>query len=557
MNQQDHAVRLARRIRDEKQRLLATLDDPRRTQELVLADVLTRNGDTAFGTEHGLSAVAGVDDYRRAVPIRTHEALMPWIERSIAGERRVLTADQPVAYFSSSGTTGREKFIPVTPTYLRTTFLAFYYAGFAGVLDRHPELIGAEEKVLNLWQDPTTRISQTFGGQPHIGLSQLDYRTYGEPLATGPGTGGGWTEVLDSYPDGGPWERAYLRLRLAVERDVRWIIAVNPAIVAALPYQLAQWWPRMAAELHAGTLGGRPYGEPNPARALELRQVAERRGTLRPVDLWPNLRVILSWNTALASLYLPPLREAFGADTIVLSPPIASCEGPVAIPLGADPASGPLFLPGCFYEFVPADRDIEPDGDTLLADELEKGRDYHIVLTHVGGLYRCATLDIVRVVGFAGRTPEVAYAGRGTISSGSGERLREPDLIRALGAALTEVGLEIRNATARRTGSSPARYEVALALVATPPSDVVAALAEALERRLAEQSPGYRRARASGGLGAVRLTVTHPDAFLVEWERRVRAGERPPRVKDRVFQPDPNVWDRITTNAPTIVGSQR
>jgi hypothetical protein len=56
----------------------------------------------------------------------------------------------------------------------------------------------------------------------------------------------------------------------------------------------------------------------------------------------------------------------------------------------------------------------------------------------------------------------------------------------------------------------------------------------------------YRAARAAGGLDPVRVVPTHPDAFLREFERRVTAGERPPRVKDRVFQPDPAAWDRLT-----------
>ncbi|MEU0427158.1 GH3 auxin-responsive promoter family protein, partial [Streptomyces canus] len=32
----------------------------------------------------------------------------------MAGERNVLTADDPLVYFSSSGSTGREKHIPIT-----------------------------------------------------------------------------------------------------------------------------------------------------------------------------------------------------------------------------------------------------------------------------------------------------------------------------------------------------------------------------------------------------------------------------------------------------------
>ena len=39
--------------------------------------------------------------------------------------------------------------------------------------------------------------------------------------------------------------------------------------------------------------------------------------------------------------------------------------------------------------FVDADSDVEPDALTLEQHELEPGRDYHVIFSHVGGFYRC------------------------------------------------------------------------------------------------------------------------------------------------------------------------
>jgi hypothetical protein len=543
MSEPDPGGALAGKILAEQRRLLDTLAEPGAAQQRVLADVLQRNAGTAFATTHGLSKVDSVDDFRTAVPIRTHEGLMPWIQRAIDGERRVLTTDDPVVYFSSSGTTGREKYIPVTPTYLRGTFLAFYYAGFAKVFEHHRDLLGDAAAVLNLWQDPTDQIVRTDGGQPHIGASQVDYRRFGEQTAVGPGNNTPWSRALDEFPEADPWERAYLRLRLAATRDIQWIIAVNPAMVAALPYQLSQLLPRIVQEIHDGTLGGRPYTDPDSVRAKQIERIAAYRGVVRPADVWPRMRLIISWTTALASLYLPRVREQFGAAVSVLNAPIASCEGPVGIALDRHPSAGALFLPGCLYEFIPADRDIEPDSATLLATEVEPGGEYHVVLTHVGGLYRCATNDIVRVVGFRQRTPMVEYAGRSLPLVAGDVRLTEPQSVRAIGAALGDAGLATRNATSRVAGS---RYEVAMALTDAPTPTEVATLATALDRRLGEQSPAYATARRAAALDPVRVVPTHPDAFLREWERHVRSGQRPPRVKDRVFQNDPAAWARLT-----------
>ncbi|MFG1665890.1 hypothetical protein [Streptomyces sp. Y7] len=45
------------------------------------------------------------------------------------------------------------------------------------------------------------------------------------------------------------------------------------------------------------------------------------------------------------------------------------------------------------------------------------------------------------------------------------------------------------------------------------------------------------------------MIPVHPDGFLREWERAVRAGQRPPRVKDRVFLPDEQAWERLVASA--------
>lgn len=63
---------------------------------------------------------------------------------------------------------------------------------------------------------------------------------------------------------------------------------------------------------------------------------------------------------------------------------------------------------------------------------------------------------------------------------------------------------------------------------------------------MSDQSPGYRAGRRSGLISPVDVIPVHPDAFLREWERTVRAGQRPPRVKDRIFLPGAEAWRRLT-----------
>jgi hypothetical protein len=506
----------ASRISSEHRRLTASLDRPQAVQSDLLAHILRVNGATTYGREHGLPTVRTVAEFRRAVPVRTHEELLPWIGRAMSGERGVLAVDDPVVYFSSSGSTGREKHIPVSRTYMGEVFLPFYSAAFAVLADAMPQVL-ASDGVLNLWQDPTSPIARTAGGDPHIGASQLDYRRFGADGAVGPGNAAAWSRIPDDLADEGPWERAYFKLRLAAQQDVRLIIAVNPAMVSGLVHQLSALWPRLVEEVRDGTLGGRPYTAPDPARAEQLAACGAASGTVRPRDLWPRLSGIVVWNSALASMYLPGVLQEYGPDVQLFAAPIASCEGPAAVPVDRHPTGAPLYLPGCFYEFLPAEGPLRDTPDTLLAHELEEGRDYHLILSHVGGLLRCAITDVVRVVGRVGRTPRVEYVGR----AGTREGLTEPQALDALRGALADSGSQLVNATFGPGGA------LAVAGAIRP------GFADALSRRLGRR---------------VEVVEVAADAFAREWERAVRSGQRPPRVKDRVFLPGESGWQRITSS---------
>ncbi|WP_165495334.1 GH3 family domain-containing protein [Actinomadura roseirufa] len=537
-----------RRARDERSRLREALADPEAVQSAVLAAALGANRDSAFGRAHGFAKLRSVDDFRAAVPIRAHEEFAPWLDRVINGETGVLSTEDPIVYFSSSGTTGVEKRIPVTVSYLKQSFLPFYLGGLATAIEHHPGLTAADDSVLNLWQDPHSRMGRTEGGQPHIGASQVDYERIGEETAAGLGNRAPWSRLPDRFADGDPWERAYLRLRLAAEHDVRAVIAVNPAIAAALPYQLGLWWQRLAREIHDGTLGDVAFGEPAPARARLIEQAAHRFGTVRPCDLWPRLEVVIAWTGYVARLYLPWVAQEYGPGVRVLPAPLGSCEGPLAAPVDRHRTAAPLMTPSCFYEFVPAGEDIRGDAATVLAHELEDGRDYHVVLSHIGGLYRCATRDIVRVAGLAGRTPRVEYAGRDGALSAAEERLREHEALRALSGAAAGTGLEVRNVIWRldpANGRVPA-HQAAVAFHGEVTGTEIQAFTRELDARLAEESAGYRRAREKGRLAAPGVVPVRNEDFLQDWRRRVEGGERPPRVKDRVFQPGSPLWASLS-----------
>ncbi len=535
------------RVFAERDRLAAALADGRGHQRAVLAHLLSHNADTKFGREHGFDRIRTLDEFRRAVPIRDYTGLAPWIERAAAGESGVLTADDPVVYFTSSGSTGAPKKVPLTREFMRTTFFPFYYAAWAPMVEHFPEVVADPDAVLNLKHDPLPAMVTTASGKPHLGASQVDFgTTFGEPLSAEPGSRASWETLTNPVDPGDHLEKQYLRLRRAVEGDVRCVIGINPAMVAALPYQLRLWWPRIMKDIRDGTLGGLPYRSPNPERAAELERLTSRFGTVRPAHIWPNLRVVFCWTTGVAALYLPRLREEFGPGVTLLPAPVAASEGPVGVALDRHGSAGSLVVTASVYEFVDADTDLAPDAPTLAPHELEPGRDYHVVFSHVGGLYRYAVGDVVRVVDATDGVPRVEYAGRATTVGVAGERLRDAHVIRSAAAATAATGLDVRNVSCHpSTAEGGAGYQVAVAPREPWSATETARYATVFDEALAALAPGYRTARDTGRLAPSALRVLPADAFLRAWHAEVAAGVRPAQVKDRVFRTDPAAWQRL------------
>ncbi|MFJ6676177.1 GH3 auxin-responsive promoter family protein [Actinosynnema sp. NPDC091369] len=537
------------RVFAERDNLLSALSDVRAHQQRVLTDMLQFNAGTEFGRAHDFARVRTLDDFRKAVPINDYAALSPWIERMASGAHGVLTADDPAVYFTSSGSTGAHKKVPVTPRFMKTTFFPFYYAAWAPLAHHFPDVLTAPDRVLNLKHDLLAAPPTTASGHAHVGASQVDFGTrFGEPLSAEPGTSAPWATLPVPVAADDHLEKTYLRLRLAVEHDVRCVVGINPAMVAALPHQLAQWWPRILREVRDGTVGGARLRSPNPERAAELSRLADHFGVIRPSLVWPNMRVIFGWTTGVASLYLSRLREEFGPGVALLPAPVAASEGPVGVALDRHRTAGSLVVTASVYEFVDADLDPGPDVPVLDHDELEPGRDYHVVFSHVGGLYRYAVGDVVQVVDRVAGVPRVEYAGRATRSNAVGERLRDGQVVRALAAASTGTGLDVDNAACRVAdpGAGPRRYDFAVAARTPWHASEVERFAALLDAGLARRAEGYRSARDRGALGPPRVLTVDTGSFVRDWQDDVARGVRPTQVKDRIFRQDPGLWHRLT-----------
>ncbi|MEO1760867.1 MAG: GH3 auxin-responsive promoter family protein, partial [Cyanobacteria bacterium J06629_18] len=83
-------------------------------QEEFLFSLLKTHQDTEFGQDNHFKDIKTVKQFQEAIPILTYSGYEKYVERIARGEQNVLTSD-PVVYFNqSSGSTGKQKLIPVT-----------------------------------------------------------------------------------------------------------------------------------------------------------------------------------------------------------------------------------------------------------------------------------------------------------------------------------------------------------------------------------------------------------------------------------------------------------
>ena len=93
------------------------LENPPKTQQEVLHNLLKDYAQTDYGAQHGAANIENLADYRRTFPIISYEDVKPLIERVMAGEVRLLLYEEPIGWAITRGTTkGESKFIPMTPT---------------------------------------------------------------------------------------------------------------------------------------------------------------------------------------------------------------------------------------------------------------------------------------------------------------------------------------------------------------------------------------------------------------------------------------------------------
>lgn len=326
-------------------------------QRQVLQDLVASAQYTEFGKKYHFEKLFSIHDFKKRVPISTYDDIKPYITRMMEGEENILW-NTPVTWFAkSSGTTSdKSKFIPVSEESLTDNHykaskdvLTNYYNNFPG-----SELLTGKGLVV--------------GGSHQISKVN-DEIQYGDLSAV----------LMQNSPFWGQWLRTPdLQIALLDE----WETKIE---------QLA----KSTADENVTSIAGVPTWT-----LILLKRILKIKNKHTIAEVWPHLELYIHGGVSFL-----PYREQFekiiGKKINYLEIYNAS-EGFIAGQLEPDDEGLLLFTEhGIFYEFMPLEEYGKEKPGTIGLKDVELGKNYALIISTTGGLWRYLIGDTVMFTSLA------------------------------------------------------------------------------------------------------------------------------------------------------------
>lgn len=325
---------------------------PHEVQETVFHRLIRSAEKTEWGKSYGYQDIHSYQDFQRNVPISTYEDMYPYIERNMKGEQNLLWPTEIKWFAKSSGTTNaRSKFIPVSSASLEECH-------FKG---------GKDLISLYVSNYPETKIftgkNLSIGGSYQV--SHLnDEMYYGDVSAVIMKNLPFWAEFMRApgldiaLMDG--WEDK-------IERMAQSTLNENIALISGVP----TW------------------------TIVLLERILELTGKRNIKEVWPQLETFIHGAVAFGP-YQDTFNKLVGPDMNYMEVYNAS-EGFFGMQDQKDLKEMLLMLDyGVFYEFIPMEEWGKEHPKTLRLDEVELDKNYAMIISTNGGLWRYLIGDTVK-----------------------------------------------------------------------------------------------------------------------------------------------------------------
>lgn len=377
---------------------------PGESQNQILRYLLERGERTRFGNEFNFREIRDYESFRKKIPVWKYESFKPYIDRILRGEQNITWPTKIKWFAKSSGTTSdRSKYIPVSKEALEDChykagkdMMGLYYQmePEASIFTGKSLVMGGSHQINKLNEQ------SSFGDLSAVLVQNL-------PL---------WAQLWRS-PD----------LKVALMKD--WEKKIDRIARETLDENITSI-----------------FGVPTWTVVL-LNKILELSGRDNITETWPNLELFVHGGVSFIP-YRDLFRSLISKEINYMETYNAS-EGFFGI---QDlPRSDEMLLMldyGIFYEFYPLEENGEITRENLIPLwEVEKGKNYAMVITTNSGLWRYDLGDTVR---FTSLEPyRVKITGRTKyFINAFGEEVIEENAEKALAVACEKTGSMICDYTA-------------------------------------------------------------------------------------------------------------
>ncbi len=443
-------------------------------QHKQLQALLSNAKNTEWGRKHDFRSIKSYNDFSERLPVQGYDDIKPYVIRMINGEKNVLWPSVVKWYAKSSGTTNdKSKFLPITPEILKGSQ---YKGGFDCV-------------ALYLRNNPESRFFSRKGlilGGSHS-PSPLNQRAHYGDLSA----------VL--------------------------IQNLNPLVnLIRVPKKrvilMDEWESKIEAIVKStwnediNSLSGVPSW-----MLVLIKAILQKTGKQYLTEVWPNMEVFFH-----GGISFEPYRDLYKtlipSDKMHYMETYNASEGFFGIQ--DDPSDNSmLMMPdyGIFYEFIPLTEFGSSNPTILPLEAVETGKNYALVITTSGGLWRYVIGDTVRFTSIyphkfviSGRTKHYINA--------FGEELMVDNADKAISLTSRETGAKVKEYTAAplfMLDKAKGLHQWFIEFVKQPPS--LEEFAFLLDKHLQELNSDYEAKRYKNmSLQPLEIIVAREGTFY-EW----------------------------------------
>jgi len=450
--------------------------DPVAAQREVLQDLITHGQYTQIGRKYQFSSVFNIRKFKEVVPIQAYEDLKPYIDEVMEGEADVLW-NTPIAWFAkSSGTTSdKSKFIPLSQE---------------SIEDNHFQ---ASKDVLSIYynafpvSDLLTGKMLIIGGSHQVHPIKEDIQ-YGDLSAV----------LLQNAPI---WSGLVRVPELSIALMDEWESKIE---------MLAQ----STIQEPVTSIAGVPTWT-----LVLLKRILQITGKKTIKEVWPEFELYMHGGVSFTP-YQAEFKKIIGGDCNYLEIYNAS-EGFFAAQDRMNEEGMLLFLDhGIFYEFMPVESYGKENPITIGLDKVELGKNYAIVISTNGGLWRYLVGDTVQFVTLSPFRIKVSGRLKQYINA-FGEELIADNSDKAISVTCASLNVVMKEYTAAPIFMSDkgAGAHEWLIEFEKPPTDMHAFTVE-LDKNLQSVNSDYEAKRYKDiALGLPQITAVKKDCFY-EWLKR-------------------------------------